>query len=55
MISHGKSVTYKNYLNLKRDELDKPVYRIMPVNRLLQCLGGEQIGTGASRKMGCPI
>lgn len=34
---------YQNYLNLKDEELDKPVYRIMPVNRLLQCLEEKQL------------
>ena len=29
---------YENYLNLDKSELEKPVYRIMSVNRLLQCL-----------------
>lgn len=28
---------YENYINLE-SELDRPIYRIMPVNRLLQCL-----------------
>jgi hypothetical protein len=36
-------VPYQNYLNLKDEELDKPVYRIMPVNRLLQCLEEKQL------------
>lgn len=34
---------YQNYLNLTDAELDKPVYRIMPVKRLLQCLEEKQL------------
>jgi len=36
-------VPYQNFINLTNDELDKPVYRIMPVNRLLQCLEEKQL------------
>jgi hypothetical protein len=34
---------YQNYINLKDDELDKPIYRIMPVSRLLQCLEEKKL------------
>ena len=33
----------KNYINLTDEELDRPVYRIMPVNRLLQCFEEKQL------------
>lgn len=43
-------MAYENYLNLDPDELDKPVYRIMPVNRLLQCLEEKQLVLAPPRK-----
>jgi len=36
-------MAYQNYLNLKDEELDKPIYRIMPVSRLLQCFEEKQL------------
>ena len=32
-----------NYINLADDELDQSIYRIMPVDRLLQCLDEKQL------------
>jgi len=34
---------YRNYINLKREEWESPVYRIMPKNRLLQCFNEKQL------------
>ena len=31
-------MTYLNFINLPPEALEKPVYRIMPIHRLLQCL-----------------
>ena len=36
-------MAYQNYINLTDDELDKPIYRIMPVSRLLQCLEEQRL------------
>lgn len=48
-------MAYENYLNLDPDELDKPVYRIMPVNRLLQCLEEKQLVLVPPRKWDDPF
>jgi len=36
-------MAYQNYINLTDDELDKPICRIMPVSRLLQCLEEKKL------------
>lgn len=46
---------YENYINLKDAELDKPVYRIMPVNRLLQCLEEKRLVLVPPRKWDDPF
>jgi len=45
----------QNYIYLKRDELEKPVYRIMPVHRLLQCLEEKQLVLVPPRKWDDPF
>lgn len=46
---------YENYIHLKESELDKPVYRIMPVVRLLQCLEEERLVLVPPRKWDDPF
>ncbi|MBX3640413.1 MAG: DUF2971 domain-containing protein [Nitrosomonas sp.] len=48
-------MTSENYLNLDSKELDKPVYRIMPVSRLLQCLEEKQLVLVPPRKWDDPF
>ncbi|HKI55431.1 MAG TPA: DUF2971 domain-containing protein [Anaerolineales bacterium] len=44
-----------NYINLKSEELDKPIYRIMPVQRLLQCLDTNKLVLVPPRKWDDPF
>lgn len=46
---------YKNYININPEELDKPVYRIMPVNRLLECLEEKRLVLVPPRKWDDPF
>jgi hypothetical protein len=48
-------VPYQNYINLTDDELDKNVYRIMPVNRLLECLEESKLVLVPPRKWDDPF
>jgi hypothetical protein len=48
-------VPYENYINLKDAELDKPVYRIMPIKRLLQCLEEKRLVLVPPRKWDDPF
>jgi hypothetical protein len=34
---------YQNYIKIETEERDKPIYRIMPVNRLLQCFSENKL------------
>lgn len=36
-------MSFENYINLRKSELDKPVYRIMPVHRLLECFQKREL------------
>ncbi len=49
------NMSYQNYTNLKKDELDKPIYRIMPVSRLLQCLEEKRLVLVPPRKWDDPF
>ena len=46
---------YENYINLKETELDKPIYRIMSVKRLLQCLEEKRLVLVPPRKWDDPF
>lgn len=48
-------MTYRNYINLDSEEIDKPIYRIMPVHRLLQCLKLGQLVLVPPRKWDDPF
>jgi hypothetical protein len=41
--AQGNNLSYRNYINLEDSLLDKPVYRIMSINRLLQALELKQL------------
>lgn len=45
----------QHYINLKEDELDKPVYRIMPVIRLLDCFENNKLALVPPRKWDDPF
>jgi hypothetical protein len=36
-------VSYQNYINLNKEDRDKHIYRIMPVNRLFQCFDKKNL------------
>ena len=48
-------MAYQNYINLKSEEYDKPIYRIMPVARLLQSLEEKKLVLVPPRKWDDPF
>ena len=44
-----------NFINLKRSELDKPIYRVMPVYRLLECLEQKSLALVEPEKWDDPF
>ena len=48
-------MAYQNYINMSSEQLDKPVYRIMPVSRLLQCLEERRLVLVPPRKWDDPF
>jgi len=48
-------MSYRNYINLDGSELDSPVFRIMPIERLLQVLESRQLVLVRPRKWDDPF
>src|SRR5947209_3360061 len=39
----GNSMPYRNYINMTERDLDRPIYRIMSVERCLECLRDKKL------------
>lgn len=48
-------MSYNNYINLTEDFLDKPIYRIMPINRFLQLLEEKKLTLVKPKKWDDPF
>ncbi|RZG72281.1 DUF2971 domain-containing protein [Acinetobacter sp. WCHAc060025] len=48
-------MSYKNYINLTDDLLDKPIYRIMPIHRFLQLLEEKKLTLVKPKKWDDPF
>ncbi len=48
-------MSYNNYINLTKDLLDKPIYRIMPIHRFLQLLEDKKLTLVKPKKWDDPF
>jgi len=48
-------MSYNNYINLDESDLDKPIYRIMPINRFLQLLEVKKLTLVKPKKWDDPF